>query len=47
MKTPVLEYLFFLKKKKETPAQVLSCEYCGIFKNTYFKKHLRTAASGF
>ena len=22
--------------KKETPAQVFSCEFCEIFKNTYF-----------
>ena len=28
--------------KKETPAQVFSCEICKIFKNTYFKEHLRT-----
>ena len=21
------------------------CEYCGLFKNTYFKEHLRTAGS--
>ena len=26
-------------------AQVFSCEYCKIFNNTYFEKHLRTAAS--
>ena len=25
---------------------MFSCEYCEIFKNTYFGKHLRTAASG-
>ena len=24
---------------------VLSCEYCGIFKNIYFVEHRRTAAS--
>ena len=30
---------------RETPRQVLSCEYCEIFKNTYFEKRLRTAAS--
>ena len=30
---------------KEIPTQVLSCEYCEIFKKTYFEKHLRTAAS--
>ena len=27
------------------PTQLFSCEYHEIFKNTYFKKHLRTAAS--
>ena len=27
------------------PSQVFSCEYCEIFKNTYFEKHLWTAAS--
>ena len=30
---------------KETPTQVFSCEYCAVFKNTYFEKHLGTAAS--
>ena len=30
---------------KEIPTQVLSCEYCEIFKNTYFEEHLLTAAS--
>ena len=30
---------------KKIPTQVLSCEYCDIFKNTYFEEHLRTAAS--
>ena len=33
--------------KKEIPAQVLSCKYCKIFKNTYFEKHLQTAAFDF
>ena len=28
--------------KKETMAQVLSCEFCEIFENTYFIEHLRT-----
>ena len=40
----------FLKKPaillKRDPAQVFSCEFCEIFKNTYFGKSLRTAASG-
>ena len=31
--------------KKRIQPQVFSCEYCEIFKNTYFDKHLRTAAS--
>ena len=31
--------------QKQTPTQVLSCEYCEIFKNTYFEEHLQTAAS--
>ena len=25
--------------------QVFSCEFCELFKNTYFKEHLRTAGS--
>ena len=29
---------------KKTLTQVISCDYCEIFKNTYFKEHLRTAA---
>ena len=31
--------------KKESPAQVLSCEFYKIFKNVYFVEHLPTAAS--
>ena len=31
--------------KKETLSQVFSCEYCNIFKNTYFEEHPRTDAS--
>ena len=34
-------------KKKETPTQVLSSEFCEIFKNTYFEEYMRTAASEF
>ena len=30
---------------EETTTQVFSCEICEIFRNTYFRKHLRTAAS--
>ena len=29
---------------KETPTQVFSWAYCGIFKSAYFKKHLQTTA---
>ena len=32
----------FIKKRIQT--QVFCCEYCEIFKNTYFEKHLRTIA---
>ena len=30
---------------KGIPAQVLPSEFCEVFKNTYFVKHLRTTAS--
>ena len=29
---------------KKIPTQVFSCEFCEIFKNTYFVEHLQTAA---
>ena len=37
----------FLNKvtKKETLAQAFSCEFCEIFKNTFFTKQLWTTAS--
>ena len=31
--------------KKDTLAQVFSCEFCEIFKNTFFTEHLWTTAS--
>ena len=31
--------------QKETLAQVFSCEFCEIFKNTFFTEHLWTTAS--
>ena len=37
--------LFFKVIKKETLAQVVSCEFCKIFKNTFFTEHLWTTAS--
>ena len=36
---------FAIFTEKDTPTQVLSCKYTEIFKNTYFKEHLRMAAS--
>ena len=33
--------------KKETLAQVYSCEFCEISKNTFFTEHLWATASGF
>ena len=40
-KTPALEFLF----NKVDPTQVLFCEYCKIFKDTYLEEHLRKATS--
>ena len=38
--------LFLVKPlKKETLAQVFSCEFCEIFKSTFFTEHLRATAS--
>ena len=34
-----------LKECLQGPAQVFSCDYCEIFKNTYFEKRLWTAVS--
>ena len=45
-KTPMLRTSGLKIYEKNIPTQVLSCEYCEIFKNIYFEKHLRTAASG-
>ena len=33
-------------KKETLPAQIFSCEFCEIFKNTFFTEHLLTSASG-
>ena len=40
---------FFQKQppEKETPTQVLSCEYCELFSNIYSEEHMWTAASVF
>ena len=34
-----------LESTEAAPKQVFPCEYCQIFKNTYFEKHLQTTAS--
>ena len=44
-KTPVSESQFLIKLQVQV-VQVFSCEFCEIFKNTSFTKHLRAAASG-
>ena len=51
-KTPVLESLFnkvaglrIVTLLKNALTQASSCEYCIIFKNTYFEEDLQTAAS--
>ena len=35
----------FIKEGLQGPAKVFFCENCKTFNNTYFEKHLRTAAS--
>ena len=40
---PVLQACNFIKQ--EALAQVLSCEFCEISKNTFFTEHLWTTAS--
>ena len=37
--------LFEAPSKKETLAQVFSCEFCEIFKSTFFTEHLQATAS--
>ena len=43
LKSCKLEAYIFIKKK--TQAQVFSCEFCEIFKKTFFKEHPRKFAS--
>ena len=44
--TWILSILFYINFiKKENLAQVLTCEFCEISKNTFFTEHLRTTAS--
>ena len=38
----MLESVF---NRRDSPTQMFPCEYCGIFKNIHFEKHLQTAAS--
>ena len=41
----LLKKVFLKISKKETSTHLFSYEVCKIFKNIYFKEHLRTAAS--
>ena len=34
-----------VKESMQRPVQVFFCEFCEIFRNTYFEKYLWTAAS--
>ena len=34
-----------LERRKETPTQAFSWQYCEIFKDSYFEEHLWTATS--
>ena len=45
LKTPVPESQACNFIKKETMAQVFSCEFCEIFESTIFKEHLRATTS--
>ena len=40
-----ISYSGKFSKKKDTPAEVFSCEFSKIFKNTFFTEYLRTTAS--
>ena len=44
-KQPVVVFLRSATLLKRDSTQVFFCENCKIFKNTYFEKDLRTAAS--
>ena len=39
--TKIFYLLRVLRTKKQTLAQVFSCEFCEISKNTFFTEHLR------
>ena len=55
-KNTCAEVFFFLKKTlhngllqlylKKIPSQVISCQFCKIFKNTFFTENLQTSACG-
>ena len=44
-KIPVPDYLACNSIKKKSLAQVFSCEFCKIFKNTFFIEHIWATAS--
>ena len=41
----MLKLLGLQLSQRENLTRVFSCEYCELFKNMYFEKHLRTMAS--
>ena len=41
----ICEQLLLIFISKETPAQMFSCEFCELYKNTYLEEHPRTAGS--
>ena len=38
---------FSMKRKGQYTAHVFSCEFCEIFKNTFFSEHVRATISGY
>ena len=53
-KNVYISHLYFINQteaykfiKKETLAQVFSCEFCGVFKNSFFTEQLQATASAF
>ena len=43
----LINFIHTTLSKKETPAQVFSCEFCEIFRNTFFQRTLLVATSVF
>ena len=49
----IIKFIIIIKSqacnfiKKETLAQMFSCEFCQISNNAFFTEHLRTTTSGY